>query len=259
MIAPALRSKCRHQPMSAAAEKYRCRTYTRPSKNHRCRTYTPRRARKRDCDQRRELTRTDHRKIIAAGPISPSAGDMATGAVMPTLANAVLASASRAPCRSVQHRKCSQACLVGSMPWRTSGSCACSPLPQARQRPGRRWHRVMVQPFIDRAGKSLRLGLGTRQPAIELGNAGPLVKERPPVLVRPAVIRRPQQRDDTGFVARQLARQCLRILRPLLPPDDRIGRYLVKDAQKIRGGLPSTIPALPSGDDARRRPDRPRS
>jgi hypothetical protein len=28
MIALALSSKCRHQPMSAAAEKYRCRTYT---------------------------------------------------------------------------------------------------------------------------------------------------------------------------------------------------------------------------------------
>jgi hypothetical protein len=46
------------------------------SKNYRCRTYPPRwPARKRDCDQRRwgyRVNKTDHRKIIAAGPIPPA-------------------------------------------------------------------------------------------------------------------------------------------------------------------------------------------
>ena len=55
--------------------------------------------------------------------------------------------------------------------------------------PGRRAHRVAVQPFSDTAGKGLGLGFGARQPAIELGNAGALVEERLPVLGRPAVNR----------------------------------------------------------------------
>ncbi len=55
---------------------------------------------------------------------------------------------------------------------------------------GRRAHRIAVQPFGDAAGEGAGLGLRARQPAIELGDARPLVEEGPPVLARPAVARR---------------------------------------------------------------------
>ena len=66
--------------------------------------------------------------------------------------------------------------------------------------PGRRAFRIAVQPFDDAAGKGLGLGLRTRQSAIELDDAGALVEEDLPVLGRPAVFGRPQQRHDLGLV-----------------------------------------------------------
>ena len=60
-------------------------------------------------------------------------------------------------------------------------------LAAAEAAPGRRAHRIAVQPFGDAAGEGASLGLVARQPAVELGNARPFVEEGPPVLARPAV------------------------------------------------------------------------
>ena len=52
---------------------------TRPIiENYRCRTYTPLAGEERDSDKRTmgyRVNKTDHRKIIAAGPIPPLAGE----------------------------------------------------------------------------------------------------------------------------------------------------------------------------------------
>ena len=67
----------------------------------------------------------------------------------------------------------------------------------------RRAFRIAVQPFDDAAVEGLCLGLRPRQSAIELDDAGSLVKEDLPVLGRPAVFGRPKQRHDLGLVTRQ--------------------------------------------------------
>ena len=69
--------------------------------------------------------------------------------------------------------------------------------------PCRRAFRIAVQPFDDATGKGLCLGLRTRQSAIELNDAGTLVKEDLPVLRRPAVFGRPKQHHDLGLVPGQ--------------------------------------------------------
>src|SRR4030095_1538341 len=100
MITMALRAKCRHQPMSAAAKKYRCRTYT-PSRRGNVTAikddggieltrptieklslqdlYPPSAARKglrqKDDGGVNNLRSDMSEKIIAAGPIPPVAGE----------------------------------------------------------------------------------------------------------------------------------------------------------------------------------------
>ena len=66
--------------------------------------------------------------------------------------------------------------------------------------PGRRAFRVADLPFDDATGKGLGLGLRARQSAIELSDAGPLVKEDLPVLGRPAVSGRPKKDHNLGLV-----------------------------------------------------------
>src|SRR5208282_540265 len=73
----------------------------------------------------------------------------------------------------------------------------------AEAAPRRRAHGVAVQPFSNATGEGASLGLGTRQPAVEFGDAGPLLEEHLPVLNRPAVTARPEQRYDASLVTRQ--------------------------------------------------------
>src|SRR5215207_9295992 len=64
--------------------------------------------------------------------------------------------------------------------------------------------RVAEQPFGSAAGERTSLGLGARQSTRELGRAGALVEERPPIVSGPPTAFGPQQSDDPGLVMRQL-------------------------------------------------------
>src|SRR5215210_3474423 len=64
--------------------------------------------------------------------------------------------------------------------------------------------RVAEQPFGSAAGKRTSLGLGARQSARELGRAGALVEECPPVVCGPPTAVGPQQSNDPGLVTPQL-------------------------------------------------------
>src|SRR5262249_35284774 len=66
--------------------------------------------------------------------------------------------------------------------------------------PCRRAFRIAVQPFADAAVEGLGLCLRTRQPAIELDDAGAFIKDDLPVLRRPAAAAGAQQRHDLGLV-----------------------------------------------------------
>jgi class 3 adenylate cyclase len=68
---------------------------------------------------------------------------------------------------------------------------------------GWRVRRIVVQPLGNATGEGLGLGLRTRQSSIELDHTGAFVKEDMPVLSRPAVFGRPQQRQDLGLEAGQ--------------------------------------------------------
>src|ERR1700722_17106401 len=64
----------------------------------------------------------------------------------------------------------------------------------------RRAHRVAVEPLGDAAREGARLGLIARETAFELADASSFVEEDLPVLGRPSVRTRPQQRHDAGLV-----------------------------------------------------------
>ena len=87
----------------------------------------------------------------------------------------------------------------------------------AETTPGWRVHRIAVQPFGDAVSEGTGLGFGARQPAIELGDPGALVKEGSPVLGRPAAITDPQptsqQLDDAGLMLSQQVENGRRRLR----------------------------------------------
>jgi hypothetical protein len=68
---------------------------------------------------------------------------------------------------------------------------------------GRRANRIAVEPFGHATGEGAGLGIGARQFAVELGDAGPLVEVRKPVLGRPAAMGWVQKGDDACLVPRQ--------------------------------------------------------
>src|SRR5215469_152595 len=63
--------------------------------------------------------------------------------------------------------------------------------------------RIPVQPLNNAASERLSLRLGARHSAVEFHNSRPFVKERLPVLGRPAVATRPQHCHDFRFVPSQ--------------------------------------------------------
>lgn len=69
---------------------------------------------------------------------------------------------------------------------------------------------MAVEPLDDTALERQRLGLLTCLTAVELSNAGALVKEDPPVLSRPATITKTQQVDDAVLVVRESANNRIR-------------------------------------------------
>src|SRR5262249_30974742 len=68
--------------------------------------------------------------------------------------------------------------------------------------------RISVQPLNNAASERLSLGLGARQPAVELDDAGAFIKEALPVLRRPAVATGSQHSYDLCFVLRQYLQDC---------------------------------------------------
>ncbi len=67
----------------------------------------------------------------------------------------------------------------------------------------RRPHRIAVEPLHYAAREGAGFGLFAAQPAVELGDAGPLVEEGPPVLARPAVAANAKKHDDARLLPRQ--------------------------------------------------------
>ena len=143
------------------------------------------------------------RRLVGLAGFFPVIGRCSSCSI-PMVARAATASAFRPACHAGQQRECSQAWPVGSVPKRQQRRHGhCSLPPQPRQRPGGERTGVAVQPFGDAAGEGAGLGLGARQPAIELGDARPLVEEGAPVLGRPAVVAGRKQRDHVRLVAGQ--------------------------------------------------------
>ena len=104
--------------------------------------------------------------------------------------------AFRFACHVSQQRECSQAWPVGSAPYGSSLSQRFLPATAFEAATRRGADRIAVQPFGHAAFEGSCLGLRPRQPAIELGNSGSLVKVNLPVLGRPSVTTGPEQCDN---------------------------------------------------------------
>jgi len=79
------------------------------------------------------------------------------------------------------------------------------------------------EPLDDTALESEDFRIRFALPAIELGNGGPLVEERAPVLSRPPVSGRCEQFDDLGLVARNRVHHVDRWLE--VSVEDQIGTF----------------------------------